>query len=311
MASQGAQPLAPGLWELVARQHGAISRSELLAAGFSPVAIKHRVARGRLHPKATGVYAGGRPELSRKGQMMCAVLADGPGAWISHETGAEALAVRRPEPGPIEVSILMPRTCRRSGLRVHRRERDDRQTVTIHDGIPVSTVPALMVDMALRWSRPHLEAVINQADALDLLDPGALRAALDTFAGQPGVKTVRDLLDEATFLLTDSELERRFLRLVRSADLPDPRTQRCVGGKRVDFVWADIGLVVETDGLRYHRTPLQQRRDLERDQAHRARGLVPVRFTHCQVRWQPDHVLRGLADGARMAEAAGDLRRTG
>ena len=79
----------------------------------------------------------------------------------------------------------------------------------------------------------------------------------------------------------------------------------------MDFLWEELGLVVETDGLRYHRTPFQQRRDLERDQAHRARGLVPVRFTHWQVRYAPRTVLDGLADGARLAEAARDLRRTG
>ena len=36
-------------------------------------------------------------------------------------------------------------------------------------------------------------------------------------------------------------------------------------------------LVVETDGLRYHRTPAQQSRDRRRDQAHTAAGLTPLR----------------------------------
>lgn len=302
---------AAALWTLVERQHGVVSRAQLLAAGLSSPAIKHRIARGRLHPAAAGVYAVGRPELSRRGRMMAAVLACGPTAWISHETGAEVLVVRRREPGPIEVSIPAGLTRRRPGIRVHRRERSDGHTVMMRDGLPVTTVPALMVDMALRWSQAHLEAAVNQADALDLLDAEAMRAALEAFTGQPGVRVVRELLDAATFLLTDSELERLFLALVRRAGLPEPRTQSYLGSHRVDFVWAEVGLVVETDGLRYHRTPLQQRRDLERDQAHRARGMVPIRFTHHQVRRQPEHVFRGLADGMRMAEAARDLRWAG
>jgi very-short-patch-repair endonuclease len=309
MASKTVQPSA--MWALVRRQHGVISRRQLLAAGFSTPAIKHRAANGRLHRVAQGVYAVGRPELSRDGELMAAVLAAGTGAWISHETGAEALRVRRREPGPIEMSVVAARRSSRPRTTIHRRERRDPSTVTEVRGIPVTTVPALMVDMALRWPPTHLEAAINQADVLDLLDPEAMRRALDAFASQPGVKIIRDALDAATFLLTDSELERRFLRLVRGAGLPDPRTQRYTSGHRVDFAWDELGLVVETDGLRYHRTPFQQRRDLERDQAHRARGFVPVRFTRWQVRYARQTVLDGLLDGARLAEAARDLRGTG
>ncbi len=299
------------VWALVRRQHGVITWWQLLTAGFTRSAIQHRIASGRLHPKLRGVYAVGRPDLSREGEMMAAVLACGPGAWLSHETGCELYRVRRRELGWPEVSIPVPRTCRLRGVRVHRRERRDQHTVTERCGIPVSTVPALMVDMAPRWPPAHLEAAINQADARDLLDPEAMRAALDAFAGQPGVRIVRDLFDAATFLLTDSELERLFLRLVRRAGLSDPQTQRYLGSHRVDFLWPELGLVVETDSLRYHRTAFQQRTDLERDQAHRARGLVPARFTHYQVRFQPEHVLSGLTDGARIAAAARELRRAG
>lgn len=51
-----------------------------------------------------------------------------------------------------------------------------------------------------------------------------------------------------------------------------------------------LGLVVETDSLRYHRTPAQQTRDRIRDQAHSGAGLTPIRFTHAQVRYQPARV---------------------
>lgn len=163
---------------------------------------------------------------------------------------------------------------------------------------------SVVIDMALRWPRRHLEAAVNQADALDLLDAEAMRRALDAFTRQPGVRIVRDLLDAATFRLTDSELERLFLRLVRRARLPMPRTQRYVNSHRVDFVWPELGLVVETDSLRYHRTALQQWRDRERDHAHLGVGLLPLRFTHYQVRYQPQHVLQGLADGVRMVRTA-------
>jgi very-short-patch-repair endonuclease len=94
---------------------------------------------------------------------------------------------------------------------------------------------------------------------------------------------LRDLLRRDVFALTESELERRFLPIARRAGLPPPRTQAHLNGFRVDFFWPDLGLVVETDGLRYHRTPAQQARDRRRDQVHAAAGLTPLRFTHHQV----------------------------
>jgi hypothetical protein len=63
------------VWRLAAAQHGVIAGSQLQALGFSPAAIRQRLARGRLHPLERGVYAVGRPDVSREGTWMAAVLA--------------------------------------------------------------------------------------------------------------------------------------------------------------------------------------------------------------------------------------------
>ncbi len=108
------------------------------------------------------------------------------------------------------------------------------------------------------------------------------------------------MLDRRTFRLTRSELERQYLLLAGPAGLPPPLTKQWVSGFEVDFYWPDLGLVVETDGLRYHRAPAQQARDRLRDQAHAAAGLTQLRFTHEQVRDEPAHVqavLQATADG--------------
>lgn len=108
--------------------------------------------------------------------------------------------------------------------------------------------------------------------------------------GVHGVKKLRTLIDRCTFALTDSVLESRFKRVARAAGLPEPLTQQWVNGYRVDFYWPDLGLVVETDGWRYHRTAARQNQDRRRDHAHTLAGLTQVRFTHAQVRWQPAYV---------------------
>jgi very-short-patch-repair endonuclease len=155
------------------------------------------------------------------------------------------------------------------------------------------------VDIAATLTPDRLEAAINEADKHDLIDPEALRSALDALRARPGVNRLRATLDRSTFVMTDTELERRFLPIARRAGLPRPQTQRYVGGFRVDFYWPELSLVVETDGLRYHRTPAQQSRDRVRDQAHIAAGLTCLRFTHAQVRFQPGRVEATLSAVAR------------
>ena len=187
---------------------------------------------------------------------------------------------------------------RRPGIVVHRRAALD-EDVTRRDGIPVTTPICTLVDIALRLTRDELEAAINEADKRGLVDPETLRAALEGLSPRPGVGALREVLDRRTFTLTDSELERRLLPIAKRAGLSRPLTQQYVNGHRVDFYWPELNLVVETDGLRYHRTPAQQAADRLRDQAHAAAGTTHLRFPHAQVRYEPGTVEETLARVAR------------
>lgn len=151
-----------------------------------------------------------------------------------------------------------------------------------------------LVDQAANLAAGPLERLVNEADRLDLIDPPTLRAELETHRCEPGVRPLRALLDRRTFRLTRSELERIFLPIAARAGLSVPLTKQWINGFEVDFFWPGLGLVVETDGLRYHRTPAEQARDRLRDQAHTAAGLTQLRFTHGQVRYEPEHVLKTL-----------------
>jgi len=91
-------------------------------------------------------------------------------------------------------------------------------------------------------------------------------------AGIPITTPARTLVDVASEL-RGTELERS----VNEAD-------------KYDLIDPDV----ETDGLRYHRTPSEQTRDHQRDQTHVAAGLTTLRFTHWQVRYEPAYVRRIL-----------------
>lgn len=282
------------LWALSARQHGVVTRAQMLESGLSRRAVEHRIATGRLHPLGRGIYAVGRPDLSRHGHWTAAVLSCGPDAVLSHGSAAVLWGIRARAGSATDITVPPHVRRRRPGVELHRHPLDPHDRIE-REGIPVTTVHRTLLDLGSKIGRRGLEVAINEADKLDLTDPESLRAALERYAGRPGVAVLREVLDRQTFALTDSELERRFLPIARRAGLPLPQTGRRLSGFKVDFYWPDLGLVVETDGLRYHRTPAQQARDRLRDQAHSAAGLTPLRFTHAQVRHEPRYVQSTLA----------------
>lgn len=270
-----------------------ISRAQLIEGGLSARAIEHRAASGLLYPVWRGVYAVGRPELSQRGVWVAALLSCGPAAVLSHCTAAALWSIDLAGPWPVHVSVPLCVARHRPRIVVHRRAIPAEMT-TRHDGLGVTSVVQTLMDQALVWSRDRLERAINEADKRDLVDPERLRASLEPLAGQPGVGVLRAVLDRRTFSLTESELERRFLPLARQVGLPRPQTGVHVDGYKVDFYWPDLDLVVETDGLRYHRTPAAQACDLRREQTHLVAGRTPLRFTHGQIAFEREDVLATL-----------------
>jgi very-short-patch-repair endonuclease len=281
-------------WELAARQHGIVTRRQLLALGFGRRSIEHRVARGRLFPVSLGVYAVGWPALDRRRQWMAAILAGGDGAALSHRSAAALWEIGK-EGRWIDVSVRRRCELRRPGVRFRGRPSLAPDDIVLRDDMPVTSPVQTLIDLATELDRIALERAVNDADKRDLIDPEALREDLTRFGGEPGVRPLRHLLDRLFFRLSDSDLEIYFRRIVSAAKLPMPRTKQRVNKFEVDFFWPDLGLVVETDGLRYHRTPSAQLRDARRDRAHVIAGMTPLRFTHYEVRYEPRRVRAELA----------------
>jgi len=267
--------------------------------GYSPKAIKHRLASGRLHRVFRGVYAVGWPLLTREGQWMAAVLACGPDAVLSHRSAAALWGFGEERAGAIDVSVRRRSEHRRAGIQARSRPSLSADDVVRRRGIPVTTPTRTLVDVAIELAPLRLERAVNEADKLDLVDPETLRESLDRYGGAPGARPLRVLLDRQTFRLSDSDLEIFFRPLAARAGLPPPLSKQMVDGFEVDFHWPELNLVVETDGLRYHRTPAAQARDRLRDQTHTAAGRTALRFTHFQVRYEPRHVVRILRETAR------------
>ena len=229
---------------------------------------------------------------------MAALLACGPGAVLSHRSAAALWGFGKEHPRFIDVSVRRTSEARLSGLRCHRRPSLPSSEVDLRRGILVTTPVRAFLDLATVTGPKTLERAINEADKLEVIDADSLRRALDDHPGQPGIRLLRHVLDEHTFRLSDDELERLFRPLATAAGLPTPLTKHMVNRFEIDFFWPDLGLVVETDGWRYHRTPSAQTRDALRSQVHVAHGLTPLRFSHYQVKYEPRHVESILAKTA-------------
>ncbi len=281
---------------MAGRQHGIVSRRQLLDLGFSAKAIEWRVANGRLHGVARGVYAVGWPQLTPERRWMAAILSCGQDAALSHGSAAALWRIGGERGGRVDISVRRRCEIRRAGIRARSRPSLSPDEIAMRKGIPLTRPARTLLDLATELDCRAVERAVNEADKRGLIDPEELRDALDGFAGEPGLRSLRALLDQHTFRLSDSDLELLFRPIATAAGLPPPMTKTWVNGFEVDFHWPDIGLVVETDGLRYHRTPAAQARDHLRDQTHTAAGMTALRFTHRQVRYEPQWVRGVLED---------------
>jgi very-short-patch-repair endonuclease len=277
-----------------------VARRQLLALGFNGREIEHRAARGRLHLVMRGVYAVGWPRLTRERRWMAAVLACGDGAMLSHRSAAALWGIGVERRDRIDVSVRRRTRLRRPGLYVRARPMLEEADSAYCDGIPVTAIVRTLIDLATESGPIAVERAVNEADKLDLINPEALRVALDEHAGEPGVRPLRSILDSYTFRLSDSDLEILFRQITATAKLPPPLTKQIVNSFEVDFFWPDLGLVVETDGLRYHRTPAAQSRDARRDRTHLLAGMTPIRFTHYEIKYESAKVRRALGSAVAL-----------
>jgi very-short-patch-repair endonuclease len=274
--------------ELADSQHGVVSRTQLRAAGITDQMIRRRVERRQLYRIHRGAFSvTKRP--SELGRFLAAALACGDRALLSHRS-AGALRDLLRDRGPIDV-LLPGRARPRAGVRIRTTRSLHPADVSSHEGIPCTSLARTIVDLGTVLREHELRRVLERSMILRLLDKRALDAALDRANGRRGTGELRRLLgdlDDAP--ATRSELERRFLDLIRSAALPSPITNGLVHGYEVDFHWPDAKLIVETDGRETHATSFAFERDRQRDLDLSLAGWTVIRITWRQLRDEPERI---------------------
>lgn len=222
---------------------------------------------------------------------------------LSRHAAAALWELRTAPTGPIDVTAPGKRTHR--GIRCHVARRFDPRDRTTIDGIPVTSLNRTLLDEAEVLSPQRLRSMLEAVQRRDLLNLESLQALLARSPGRRGVKPLRAALallhDEAPW--TQSELERRFLELIRAAGLPEPQANVVVEGVVVDFFWPAQRLVVEVDGYRFHKAKRTFEDDRRRDAKLQIAAVRVLRVTHQRIAAEANALLDDLHRLLRLGSA--------
>lgn len=267
-----------------ARQHGVVTRTQLVALGLSATAVGRQLRGGRLKALHHGVYLLGPIQTTRTIEM-AAVLAGGAAARLSHLSAARVWTMLTSESAAaFHVSVEGSGRGSRPGLIFHRVATfaDDERAIV--DGIPVTSPARTLVDIAGMLGSRDLELALAVAERAGLVTLSELNALPDRYPRRPGMAVLRALLGTTTGpAFTRSEAERRCLDLLRRAGLPRPHANVALGPYELDLLWPDEMLAIEIDGRAYHASSVRFEGDRRKDAWLRARGVEVIRLTWRQI----------------------------
>lgn len=295
------------LARIAARQHGAFSTQQAIAAGLTDQGLTTLVREGWCERSTRGVYRVRAAVRTPNQRMMIAVLRAGTGAALSHRAAAWSWGVPGYAAAGPEVSRPRGSSQRSDVAIVHGSLWLPAAHLTTRDAIAVTTAARTAFDLAGVVSPGRVAAAVDHLTSREICTIGQIRAVFFALArrGRPGSAVMRSLLEDLSDerFVPASELERRFRRLVRSAKLPEPRFEVDLGDAewigRVDALWPDARLVVELDSRRHHGGLVARAADRQRDNALMSSGWRVLRFTWDDLRDRPDDVIRSIQAALR------------
>ncbi len=189
------------------------------------------------------------------------------------------------------------------GLKVHRpRSLSLDDEVVDRGGLRCTTLARTLLDLAASSSLDRVERDLHEANVQRVVDYRAIWKVLEAHPGHRGRKRLGIAL-EAEVAPTRSGLERSFRRLCRDAGVPTPKSNRHVrtsnGLEEVDFCWPDLGVIVETDGGRYHATRYRRRRDAEKTRRLEEAGWRVLRVSDLDVEYARPAVTAAVREMCR------------
>lgn len=292
-------------WSSVAaRQHGVVSREQLLVAGLTRSAIRHRVAKGIFEPLSARVLrvVGSGPTDH---QLAMAASLDATESVVALHSAAalwelpgfslepvHVVTTRRPHRGTMHLGI------------VHSSVRFDESDVAVINGIRVTTPVRTLVDLAGRLHPDRVERVCDTMWARRLITYRHLHdyaVRLPPRGGAPGARVIRRLAEARPpeFRPPESSAEHRVNELLEKAGVPELERQVDIGDNntwigRVDLADRRLRVLVEVQSELFHGSVLDQRNDQVRLERLRAAGWAVLEVQQFDIWHRPERVVEAI-----------------
>lgn len=283
---------------LAASQFNRVSRRQLLALGFTASAIQHALTAGRLVIAEPGVLAF-PPVLAHDdwGKWMGATLTE-PGTILSRRSATAAHGLwhgRRAKETVTRPGIGGPSHL--GGLVVHRSATLEGDRTRLN-GIPITTVPRTLLDMAAEVSPQALARLVREAVRLERCTLAEIGDTLGASKGRRGAGRLSAVLVRYSGLPLQrarSGAEIRALETLRAAGRQLPLLNVRIAGEEADLVWAGLRTIIEIDGGPFH---LDVGEDARKEALWVAAGWTVLRLPSDDVYERPHHLLE-LAPNVR------------
>ena len=288
-------PIPTGFSGRLLRQHGVVTRPQLIAAGFSARQVEYRLQAGSLARVYTGVYRVAWMPLTLRAREMAAVLAGGQGSVLSHRSAGAFWGLCDPPE--------IPEILRGIGgkpppeIRIRRTYSLTREEWILADLLPVTTVARTLLDLAAVLDEDGLAAAYAAADRAGKTRHAAISQVLSV-PSRPGAPALRRLHadHDPNQLPTRSEFERwARTRMRRHGQIELPEMNVIVEGREVDMLWRRQRLMVELDGRRHHEGDSKFDADRSRDLTMGVAGYRVLRISWRMFKADPDGVIDQLA----------------
>ncbi|MDQ6836025.1 MAG: hypothetical protein M3016_07535 [Actinomycetota bacterium] len=276
---------------LAARQHGNVTRPQLLRAGLGSDAINYRCRHKQLFRVHAGVYAVGRPPATPLERAAAAVLACGPGAALSHRSALTLWGFASEWDFPLHV--ISGDRKERPQIVTHKAPGLTRSDLRTQLGIRATSPARTFLDCASDLAAGQLSRRVADARRAGLLHLDAIADVVTRFPYHPAHAKLLAVIQEAG-APTRSEFEDAFLLFCALYGLPVPLINTRVAGHEVDALFPRERVIVELDGWEFHRGRHAFESDRDRDADTLAAGLVTVRITWGRMIGRPGPEARRL-----------------
>lgn len=289
------QPRLLRISQIATKQGGPISREQLLELDVTKPTIKSWLRSRRLHSRYRGVYLLGHEAITPKGVVMAAVLAYGDEAVLGYRSASDWRGFYRTSRRAVDVIVPGRSKAKQDGIDLHLVRSLDPRDVTEHEGVPITTVPRTLLDLAEVLYPRQLKRAVEEADRMELFDLNAMDELLARSPGRHGLKPLRSLLADFEYdPLTRSEFEALFFDFCIEYDLPRPAMNVPIAGCVADAHWPGTNLVVELDGYGFHRHRAAFETDREKTAVLEDAGYRVLRVTYRQLTREPATLARRI-----------------